>query len=60
MLLSDMADPAVSRFVDILRHQPGPQMCYQVGFCFWLLSFDPDIAEEINKCVAIVHCIAEG
>lgn len=26
-------------------------MCYQVGFCFWLLSFDQDIAEEINKYV---------
>ena len=24
-------------------------MCYQVGFCFWLLSFDQEIAEEINK-----------
>ena len=25
-------------------------MCYQIGFCFWLLTFEQEIAEEINKC----------
>ena len=40
-----------SRFVDILKHNPGPQMCYQIGFCFWLLTFDTTISEEINKSV---------
>lgn len=36
-------------FVDILRKHPGPQMSYQVAFCFWLLTFERNIAEEINK-----------
>ena len=26
-------------------------MCYQIAFCFWLLTFEQDIAEEINKSV---------
>lgn len=36
-------------FVEILNKHPGPQMCYQVSFCLWLLSFEANIAEEINK-----------
>ena len=28
-------------------------MNYQVGFCFWLLTFEEDIAEQINKYVYI-------
>lgn len=36
-------------FVDILKSKPGPQMSYQVSFCFWLLSFDQLIAEQIDK-----------
>lgn len=28
-------------------------MCYQISFCFWLLTFEQDIAEEINKSVPI-------
>jgi V-type H+-transporting ATPase subunit H len=34
--------------VDILRTKPGPQMSYQVAFCFWLLSFEQEVAEKIN------------
>lgn len=26
-------------------------MCYQIAFCFWLLVFEQEIAEEINKSV---------
>lgn len=26
-------------------------MCYQIAFCFWLLTFEQEIAEEINKSV---------
>jgi V-type H+-transporting ATPase subunit H len=37
--------------VDILKHKPGPQMSYQVAFCLWLLSFEQDVAEQINKYV---------
>jgi V-type H+-transporting ATPase subunit H len=39
------------RFVEIMKHNPTPQMSYQVGFCFWLLTFEQEIAEEINKYV---------
>jgi len=39
----------INRFVDILRRQPGPQMSYQVTFSIWLLTFERNIAEEINK-----------
>ena len=30
-------------------------MCYQIAFCFWLLTFEQDIAEEINKFVLQPH-----
>lgn len=39
------------RLVEILHRNPPPQMCYQIGFCFWLLSFDTEISEQINKYV---------
>lgn len=42
------------RFVEILKRQPGPQMSYQVAFCLWLLSFEQDVAEQINKCVLCI------
>ena len=28
-------------------------MCYQIGFCFWLLSFEQEIAEQLNKSVML-------
>ena len=36
-------------------------MNYQVGFCFWLLTFETEIAEEINKCASNSsgHCVAQ-
>ncbi|KAI0698501.1 ATPase V1 complex subunit H [Cytidiella melzeri] len=40
--------------VDILRRNPPPQMCYQIGFCFWLLTFDTEISEQINKKYDII------
>ncbi|KAH7927742.1 ATPase V1 complex subunit H [Leucogyrophana mollusca] len=49
------AIPGISAgLVDILRHKPGPQMSYQVTFCFWLLSFEQDVAEQINKKYDII------
>lgn len=36
-------------FKEILYHHPGPQMSYQVAFCLWLLSFEQNIAEQVNK-----------
>ncbi|KAI9509962.1 ATPase V1 complex subunit H [Russula earlei] len=35
--------------VDILKSTNNPQMNYQVGFCFWLLTFESEVAEQINK-----------
>ncbi|KAF7800262.1 hypothetical protein EIP86_011509 [Pleurotus ostreatoroseus] len=46
-------------FVDILKHNPGPQMCYQIGFCFWLLTFDITISEEINKKYDIIPLLTD-
>lgn len=37
------------RLVEILKHKPGPQMSYQIAFCIWLLSFEQNVAEDINK-----------
>ncbi|OJA12032.1 hypothetical protein AZE42_02042 [Rhizopogon vesiculosus] len=44
----------IAGFVEILRHKPGPQMSYQVIFCIWLLSFEQDVAEQINKKYDII------
>lgn len=39
------------RLVKILRSsKQTPQMQYQLGFCFWLLTFDPTIASGLQKC----------
>jgi len=38
-------------------------MSYQVGFCFWLLSFEQNIAEEVNKKYDVIPLfidIAQG
>ncbi|VDC06696.1 unnamed protein product [Peniophora sp. CBMAI 1063] len=49
------ANPGIiSGLVDILKSKPGPQMSYQVGFCFWLLSFEQNIAQQINKKFDII------
>lgn len=43
--------------MDIIKHKPGAQMCYQIAFCFWLLTFEEEIAEEINKSVFLHLCL---
>ncbi|KAI0048224.1 ATPase V1 complex subunit H [Auriscalpium vulgare] len=44
------ANPSIiTGLLEILRSKPGPQMSYQVGFCFWLLTFEQEVAEQINK-----------
>jgi len=45
--------------VEILKHKPGPQMSYQVSFCIWLLSFEQNVAEEINKKYDIIPLLIE-
>lgn len=42
---------AAQRLLEILKQNPGPQMSYQVAFCFWLLTFEQSIAEQIDKWV---------
>ncbi|PCH38705.1 ATPase V1 complex subunit H [Wolfiporia cocos MD-104 SS10] len=44
----------ISGLVDILKHKPSPQMSYQVGFCIWLLTFEQDVAEQINETFDII------
>ncbi|KAJ2931362.1 hypothetical protein H1R20_g5734, partial [Candolleomyces eurysporus] len=46
-------------FVDILKKNPGPQMNYQIAFCIWLLSFEQNIAEQINKRYDIIARLVE-
>lgn len=41
----------IRRLVQLLRTNPGSQMQYQLGFCFWLLTFDTAIAEQLNSFV---------
>ncbi|KAF8803618.1 ATPase, V1 complex, subunit H [Phlegmacium glaucopus] len=49
----------ISGFVEILKRNPGPQMSYQVAFCIWLLSFEQNIAEQINKQYDIIPTLVE-
>ncbi|PPQ78181.1 hypothetical protein CVT25_015514 [Psilocybe cyanescens] len=49
----------ITGFMDILKRKPGPQMSYQVSFCLWLLSFEQNIAEQINKKFDIIPTLVE-
>ncbi|KAI0670643.1 ATPase V1 complex subunit H [Trametes maxima] len=49
----------VGGLVDILRHNPTPQMSYQVGFCLWLLSFEQEVAEQIQKRFDIIPLLVD-
>ncbi|KAF9903369.1 H(+)-transporting V1 sector ATPase subunit H [Linnemannia zychae] len=41
---------AVDALVRILKMEnPGPQMQYQVIYCFWILTFNDEIAQELNR-----------
>ncbi|KAL5511416.1 VMA13 [Sanghuangporus vaninii] len=44
---------------EILRSKPSAQMSYQVCFCFWLLSFEQEIAENINKKYDIIPLLTD-
>ncbi|KAL0947311.1 hypothetical protein HGRIS_013430 [Hohenbuehelia grisea] len=46
-------------FVEILKQKPGPQMSYQVAFCLWLLSFEQDVADNINKKYDIIPLLID-
>ncbi|KAH9483833.1 V-type proton ATPase subunit H [Psilocybe cubensis] len=49
----------IAGFMDILKRSPGNQMSYQVSFCLWLLSFEQNIAEQINKKFDIIPILVE-
>ncbi|TFK42799.1 armadillo-type protein [Crucibulum laeve] len=49
----------ISGFVTILKQSPGPQMSYQVAFCLWLLSFEQNIAEQINRKFDIIPILVD-
>ncbi|KAG6812765.1 hypothetical protein H0H92_000680 [Tricholoma furcatifolium] len=49
----------VAGFIEILKQKPGPQMSYQVAFCFWLLSFEQDVAEELNKKYDVIPLLID-
>ncbi|KAJ7349306.1 ATPase V1 complex subunit H [Mycena albidolilacea] len=49
----------IAGLVEILKHKPGPQMSYQVAFCLWLLSFEQNVAEEINKKYDIIPLLID-
>ncbi|PPQ63197.1 hypothetical protein CVT24_005742 [Panaeolus cyanescens] len=44
---------------EILKRNLGPQMSYQAAFCLWLLSFDAEIAANINKKYDIIPTLVE-
>ncbi|KAF8977479.1 H(+)-transporting V1 sector ATPase subunit H [Entomortierella lignicola] len=51
---------AVDALVKVLKSDPySPQMQYQVIYCFWILTFDKDIAEEINRKYDIIPTLVE-
>ncbi|KAF8431786.1 armadillo-type protein [Boletus edulis BED1] len=47
----------IAGLVEILRQKPTPQMSYQVIFCLWLLTFEQDVAAQINQKFDIIHLL---
>ncbi|KAL7751310.1 H(+)-transporting V1 sector ATPase subunit H [Sorochytrium milnesiophthora] len=51
----------VQSLVSLLRQQNNsPQMQYQVIFCFWLLSFDEEVAREIQKKFDVIQPLLDA
>ncbi|KAG6879041.1 hypothetical protein C0992_005666 [Termitomyces sp. T32_za158] len=49
----------IAGFLEILKHRPGPQMTYQVALCFWLLSFEQNVAEELDKKYDVIPLLID-
>ncbi|KAG5341063.1 hypothetical protein C0989_011922 [Termitomyces sp. Mn162] len=49
----------IAGFIEILKQKPGPQMSYQVAFCFWLLSFEQNVAEELDKKYDVIPLLID-
>jgi len=48
----------IATIAEILSLRVGFQIQYQLSFCLWVLTFNPDIAEKMNKC-AIIPILAD-
>merc|ERR1719266_1293465 len=48
----------IGTIAEILSLRVGFQIQYQLSFCLWVLTFNPDIAEKMNKC-AIIPILAD-
>jgi len=48
----------IGTIAEILSSRVGFQIQYQLSFCLWVLTFNPDIAEKMNKC-AIIPILAD-
>ncbi|KAH8108453.1 ATPase, V1 complex, subunit H [Phellopilus nigrolimitatus] len=44
---------------DTLKNKPSAQMSYQICFCFWLLTFEQEISENINKKYDIIPLLTD-
>ncbi|KAG6878783.1 hypothetical protein C0993_008082 [Termitomyces sp. T159_Od127] len=49
----------IAGYIDILKQRPGPQMTYQVALCFWLLSFEQNVAEELDKKYDVIPLLID-
>jgi hypothetical protein len=45
--------------VAILKNKPSAQMSYQAALCFWLLSFDTEIAQTINASCDVIPLLLD-
>ncbi|KAG0366448.1 H(+)-transporting V1 sector ATPase subunit H [Gamsiella multidivaricata] len=51
---------AMDALVRILKTEgSSPQMQYQIIYCFWILSFDTEIAEELNRRYDVIPTLVE-
>ncbi|KAF9153887.1 H(+)-transporting V1 sector ATPase subunit H [Linnemannia schmuckeri] len=51
---------AMDALVKILKTEaPTPQMQYQVIYCFWILTFDTEIAQELNRKYDVIPPLVE-
>ncbi|KAK4053341.1 H(+)-transporting V1 sector ATPase subunit H [Microbotryomycetes sp. JL221] len=49
----------IEGLVQLLRTNPNAQMQYQLGFCFWLLTFDEEIAGNVNQKYNIIPLLTD-
>ncbi|KAF9912411.1 H(+)-transporting V1 sector ATPase subunit H [Linnemannia zychae] len=50
---------AMDALVKILKTEAPTQMQYQVIYCFWILTFDTEIAQELNRKYDVIPPLVE-